>query len=77
MVGPGLLGSFLDQRLGTSFLTPTGFALGIAFATCALIFLARKLTPPARGRPIPFDELNSNDDAIHEDDSDRDLDRTP
>jgi len=56
MLGPGLLGRGLDRRLGTQFLTPIGFVLGTVLATFILILLARKLTPPARGDPLPFDD---------------------
>ena len=56
MVGPGFLGSFLDQRLGVRFLTPIGLVLGTVLATFLLLLLARQFTPAARGKPIPFDD---------------------
>lgn len=65
MVGPGLLGSYLDNQFGTGFLTPVGFALGIFIATTALVALAHKLTPPARGKPIPFDDESEQDTGSH------------
>jgi hypothetical protein len=62
MAGPGLLGSLLDSRLGTSFLAPLGSLLGIGLATSLLLILAKKLTPPARGKPLgPDDDLIDND----------------
>lgn len=66
MVGPGLIGAWLDRRWGTSLCTPAGFLIGMVLATTALIVIAQKLTPPARGKPLPFDD--TDDDAP--DDSD-------
>jgi hypothetical protein len=37
MVGPGLLGGWLDKRWGTSFLTLLGFALGLIGGTAYLL----------------------------------------
>ncbi len=56
MVGPGLLGAALDRRWGSSLWTPAGFLLGMALATTALVILAQKLAPAARGEPLPFDD---------------------
>ena len=56
MLGPALLGRYLDQKLGTKFLTVSGLVLGMALATGLLLLLVQKLTPPAGGKPIPFDE---------------------
>ncbi len=56
MVSPGLIGTFVDKRLGTMFFTPAGFLLGIVLATVSLLVLAQKLAPPAGGKPIPFDD---------------------
>lgn len=67
MVGPGLLGSFADHRLGTSFWTPTGLVLGTLLGTYLLLLLARKLTPPARGKPIPFDDEEEDGDQAERD----------
>lgn len=61
MVGPGLIGMALDRRLGTGFLSPAGFVVGIALATTALLVMVNKFSPPARGQPLPFDD-NSEDD---------------
>ncbi len=63
MVGPGWLGSLLDQRWGTSYLAPGGFALGMLLATAALVLLARKLAPPARGRALPWDDESTETEA--------------
>lgn len=56
MLGPGLVGVWLDRRWGSSLCTPAGFLLGMALATAALVVIAQKLTPPARGKPLPFDD---------------------
>lgn len=61
MVSPGVLGTFLDRKCGTKLFTPIGFLLGMALATFILILLARKLTPVARGEPIPFDDEDADD----------------
>lgn len=58
MVGPGLFGAWLDHRWGSSFFTPAGFLLGMALATTALIVIAQKLTPPARGKPLAEDDVD-------------------
>ena len=55
MVGPALLGRYLDQRFGTQFLTVSGLIVGMALATGLLLLLVQKLTPPAGGSPVPFD----------------------
>lgn len=62
MVGPGLFGAFIDGKLGTGFFTPAGIFLGMGLATYLLVLLARKLTPPARGTPIPFEDEPTDDD---------------
>ncbi len=62
MVGPGLVGSWLDKRLGTGWLTPAGLIVGMALATGLLILLAGKLTPKALGRPIPYDSEEDEED---------------
>ena len=72
MVSPGLLGSALDRRWGTSVFTPAGFLLGIVLATTALLVLAKKLTPPARGNPLPLDDLPLDDEAGGDADSSKD-----
>ncbi len=58
MVGPGILGSYLDQKIGTSFLGMTGFVFGLVVGTIGLLVLARRFTPKARGKPLawPDDE---------------------
>ena len=52
MVGPGVLGRLADRYWGTSFFMPAGFLLGIVLATLALLVLAQKLAPVARGKPL-------------------------
>lgn len=54
MVGPGWLGSLMDQRFRTQFWAPIGAVLGMLLATMVLLIIARSLTPPAGGKPIPF-----------------------
>ena len=56
MVGPGLVGAALDRRWGSSLCTPAGFLLGIVLATTALVVLAQKLAPAARGKPLPLED---------------------
>lgn len=56
MVGPGLLGSWLDSLFEISFLTPVGFAFGIFFATVLLLIYAKQFTPEAKGEPLPFED---------------------
>lgn len=62
MLGPGLIGWWLDRKLGTSLLTPIGFLVGMVLATTALLALAKKLAPPARGNPIPFEDEGEEED---------------
>lgn len=61
MLIPGIAGAYLDDQLGTGFLTPIGIALGMAFAMGMLLLLSKKLTPPARGNPIPFEDDEGKD----------------
>lgn len=61
MLLPGLAGSFADRKLDTNFLTPIGTIMGMVFAVGMLLLLAKKLTPPARGKPIPFEDEKGND----------------
>lgn len=56
MIAPGLLGSVLDKRMGTRVLTPIGFLIGMLLGTTALVVLAKHMSPPARGRPLPTDD---------------------
>ena len=41
MVGPGLLGNWLDNRWGTGFLTVLGFAVGLTVGTAYLLALTK------------------------------------
>ncbi len=41
MLIPGIVGSYLDKRLGTQFLVVIGFALGIGIAIYGLLYVAR------------------------------------
>ncbi|MEC8556017.1 MAG: hypothetical protein VXZ82_13495 [Planctomycetota bacterium] len=52
MVGPGLLGQWLDRRLRTNYLALVGLGVGVTLGTYILILLAKRLTPPARGAPL-------------------------
>ncbi len=58
---PGLLGAMADKKLGTGFLSPLGFVIGLVVGTVGLVVLAKRLTPPAAGKPLPFEgDLNEN-----------------
>jgi F0F1-type ATP synthase assembly protein I len=41
MVIPGLIGAFLDSRLGTQFCAVIGIGLGVVLGTMQLLFMAR------------------------------------
>ena len=56
MVGPGLLGNWLDQQFGTEFLAIVGTIAGVTLSTFVLLLLAKQLTPPARGEALADDE---------------------
>lgn len=43
MVLPGLGGQWVDQRIGTGFLTLVGFAMGIACGLAYLLAITRKI----------------------------------
>lgn len=70
MVIPGLIGQWADKKLGTSFLTLLGFALGLSAALYHLVSLARQ-TEQARhanrqesqtsGDPIQNDDVNRHE----------------
>jgi hypothetical protein len=45
MIAPGLLGSWLDDRWGTSFLTLFGFALGLTAGTAYLLAITKAKAP--------------------------------
>lgn len=62
MVIPGLLGAFLDQKFGTAFLAPVGFGLGLTLGTVGLLVLVRQFSPPARGKPLPWDDESDSSD---------------
>jgi hypothetical protein len=47
MIAPGLLGGWLDKRLGTGFLTLLGFALGLTAGTAYLLVVTRSKRPRA------------------------------
>ena len=38
---PGILGTWLDGRLGTGFLGPVGFILGVSLAIARLVVIGR------------------------------------
>jgi len=59
MVGPGLLGRWLDQKLGSNYLAIVGLGVGLTLGTYILILLAKHLTPPARGEPLIDEEESS------------------
>lgn len=70
MVGPGILGSMLDRKFGTSFLGLLGFAFGLVAGTTGLLVLAKQFTPKAGGKPLPWDEETTEDDE-HDDSPNR------
>jgi hypothetical protein len=41
MIGPGILGGWLDKRWGTGFLTLSGFAVGLTVGTVYLVVVAK------------------------------------
>jgi hypothetical protein len=45
---PGVAGGWLDERLGTTFLGPAGFVIGLGLA---ISWLSRLTGPPTRSRP--------------------------
>ncbi|RLS45442.1 MAG: hypothetical protein DWH83_00455 [Planctomycetota bacterium] len=45
---PGVAGGWLDERLGTTFLGPAGFVIGLGLA---ILWLSRLTGPPTRSRP--------------------------
>lgn len=67
IVAPGLLGHYLDKRLGTTYLVLVGFGLGLVVGMTYLLLLARQLdaeqklaekeslskTPPRKSLPPP------------------------
>jgi hypothetical protein len=78
IVAPGLLGQYLDKRLGTSYLVLLGFGLGLAVGMTYLLLLARQLdaeqkraereslsriAPPKSLPPPPIDEAGSDQKA--------------
>jgi len=63
MVTPGFLGMWLDDLLDTSLFTPAGFLIGIVLGITLLLILAQKFAPPARGKPLPFEEEQPASDA--------------
>lgn len=56
MIAPGILGSILDKKFQTSFLALLGFAFGLVAGTAGLLVLAKRFTPPARGKPLSWDD---------------------
>ena len=71
MVIPGILGSLADKRVGTGFLAPVGFAIGLAAGTAGLLVLVRRLSPPARGKPLPLSDGECGDGGSSEAGQDR------
>lgn len=62
MVGPGLVGRWLDQKLGSNYLALVGLGIGLTLGTYILILLAKHLTPPARGEPLVDEEESPPED---------------
>ena len=62
MVGPAFVGNYLDRRFGTMIFAPAGLVLGMLLGTSLLLLLANKLTPAARGNPLPLDDDRPEDE---------------
>ncbi len=77
MVSPGLIGMFFDKRLGTQFLTPAGFVIGTVLATVSLLVIAQKLTPPAGGAPLPYDDKDEGEDDNEDRNEEQPIRRAP
>ena len=77
MVSPGLIGMFFDKRLGTQFLTPTGFVIGTVLATVSLLVIARKLAPPGGGAPIPYEDEDEGEDDKEDRNEEKPIRRAP
>jgi hypothetical protein len=61
MVIPGLIGGFLDSRLGTQFCALIGIGLGVVLGTMQLLLLARGSKP--RGPRKEADDEDPDRDA--------------
>lgn len=61
MVAPGLVGAWADKQLSTNFLSLIGFGVGLAFGLVGLIVLAKRLTPPARGKSLEWPEAKKSE----------------
>ncbi len=53
MVLPGLLGKWLDDRWGVSFLGLLGFALGMSLGVFHLLAMTRRAGPPPPSDRMP------------------------
>jgi hypothetical protein len=53
MVVPGLIGHWFDGRLGTRFLAPAGFLLGVCAGMWHLLAVTGVLKPKTRGNATP------------------------
>ncbi len=60
MVLPGLLGAYLDSRLGTNFCVLIGIGLGVVAGTVQLLALARR---GAKSGNKPDDSNDDNEDS--------------
>lgn len=70
MVLPGIVGSMLDRRFGTSFFALLGFLLGLVVGTTGLVVLAKRFSPQARGKPLAWEDDDSEEPPSHEPSSD-------
>lgn len=68
MLLPAVLGNWLDDLLETKFLALAGLILGMVLGTTMLLILAKRLIPPAGGKPIPFE-----DEEVDEEESSQDV----
>jgi F0F1-type ATP synthase assembly protein I len=59
MVGPGVLGFWMDRQFGTKFLAAIGFVVGMVLGTTALLILANVK------RTLPKGEQTGSDDTSY------------
>lgn len=66
MIGPGLLGMYLDKRWQSEWMTPAGFVLGMVLGLGFLLLLVQ-VFPPPEGDPSKYLKI---DESEHEPESD-------
>ncbi len=74
MVGPGLLGAYLDRRWQTGWLMPTGFVVGTMLGIAGLLLLSA-VHPIPDGDPtkyVPFEDTDDRSDGAQDERRDDD-----